>query len=224
MVGRAVQSSKASDAKQKPLLVFGVTERALAHEWSPAVALTRVRLGALGRAARTNHRAIVIVVEREALYADLVHLDGHLALLDPLDLLVVVLVVRSVTGYVANGIGRYDGALHGQARSTVGFLDAIRAGELDERDVVCGELVIARVLLVLGMNDYALVFDELVVVVLGVVVAVEEVNERLGLVGEAMAGCYDPLIVQQTTTAFRVIVLALVLGLVHYFQMKLFFR
>ena len=99
-VGGTVESAEARNAEQEPLLLLGIAEAALAHERTAAVALARVGLDA-ARSSRTYHRLRIVQAERERLDAYLVLFDGHLALLDALNLLVVVLVRGSVTSNVA---------------------------------------------------------------------------------------------------------------------------
>ena len=118
-VRRAVESAEARYAEQVPLVAFGVGESTLAHQRPAAVALATVSLQTLG-SARAHHRLRVVEAERQRAYANLVVLDGHLALLDALYLLVVVLVCRAEACYIAYGVGRYVGILFGQARSYVG--------------------------------------------------------------------------------------------------------
>ena len=75
-------------------------------------------------------------------------------------------------------VGRYDGVLLGQTRPADRASEDVRARDANERDVVGGELVGARVLLILGMDEDAVVLDELVVVVASVVVAIEKEDAR----------------------------------------------
>ena len=150
------------------------------------------------RTSRTNHRVRIIKSQRQTTYANLVLFYGNFSLFNALDLFIIVLVRGSEARYITNRVGRYDSVLFWQTRlaDQRPTLKFVLAGQLDERNVIRGELVSARVFFILWVNEHAHVLDLLVVVTLGVVEAVEQENARIGPISETMSGRNYPMFVE----------------------------